>query len=79
MDSDAKIALDGQSFQLSRIQTLMNPLRLLINESDAFKFSIESTTDVSISNQDSGAYCMNIDQMTAETDPIMLLKEVQVT
>ena len=34
--------------------------------------------DIAGTSQDSGAYNMNVDQKTADTNPVMLIKEVQV-
>lgn len=84
MTKDVEVKVGDQVLRLAKHDSLYAAaLQLtLSNSSDGFKqefsFSIESATDTVGSAEDSGVYNMNVHQMTADTDPIIHIKEIQV-
>ena len=81
MTTSCEIHVGGQQLRLRQIDLPSEPLGLEIRHSadqafQAFSFSVEAVTDMRGTPEDAGAYNMNVNQTTADTDTIMLLTEV---
>ena len=84
-DVDVRVG-DGSdlSLKLHAVELPTDPVRLSFVDDErgvhqSFKFSVESVNDSRDTEQDSGAYNMNVDRQGPGTDKLMVVKEVQVS
>ena len=65
MKEDKQLLLENQSITLGRIDSIIDPLVVSLDSADqsepkSFIFSLESAIDSNGSDEDSGAYNMNV-------------------
>ena len=84
MNNDIKVSIKDATIGVKKLSHATDPLQFSIRHSNSspeqlFTFSVETVQDAKSSKQLSGLYSMTIDKEVDQTNPSMLIEQIQVS